>query len=118
MILCHTFTSSFSPFVALRAAHRKESMTAMIVEGSKSAAVAFVGVMGFHYGAWKFWPRYQQFPRSPRIFWLSSLVVAAYWITAEKVHLEIQQRHFNEMIEKRENLDEQYRTRSTKTGGR
>lgn len=67
-----------------------DATTYMVIEGSKAAAVATVGVVAFHFAANAVWPRYKKFAMGPKLFWLSSAVVAAYWIVAEQKHLERQ----------------------------
>lgn len=59
----------------------------MIVEGLKAAAVASVGVAGFHWGAQTYWPAYRGTNYRLKAFWLPQLIVAAFWISAEKAHL-------------------------------
>jgi hypothetical protein len=60
----------------------------MMEEGGKAGAVAAIAVGAFHGLATKFVPAYASLPRSPKLFWLSSAVVAAYWVRAEQAHLE------------------------------
>lgn len=70
-----------------REVRRKEAMSHMMWAGMQGAVPTAMGVTLFHFGAEKFIPAYKRFAMSPKLFWLSSTVVAAYWIAAERAHL-------------------------------
>lgn len=76
-----------------REQRRNEAFNLMLAEGSKAGAIATVAVTAFHYAANALWPAYRNFgsgtgSRSPKLFWLSSVVVAAFVVQAERSHLE------------------------------
>lgn len=68
----------FDSFAEQREERKAKIIRQTQMDGLKASLVTTAAVFALHYGAKKYWPRWKRFPLSPRIFWLSSAVVATY----------------------------------------
>lgn len=87
-----------------------DGMRVMITEGMKGGGVAAAAVTAFHLLASK-WEPYRKFGVGPKYFWLSSVAVAAFWISAETAHMERMAAQRERIIARREALDREFRAR-------
>jgi hypothetical protein len=94
-----------------RARRADKAYTHMLVEGFKAAGIAAVVLGGANFIASKVWAGYHKLPRSPLLFWSSSLVVAAWVIKAEQAHLELMNAFREDSAQKRSEADDKWRAR-------
>jgi hypothetical protein len=73
---------------AERERRREESTAYSITQGAYAALATTVVVAAGHILAQRMWPAYRAFNWRPKLFWLSSAPVAAFYIRMEQAHVE------------------------------